>query len=87
MLCLVNKSIGYQVAQCVVVEDKHFHMDVVFSLANFVEQTEKEVVSLCINLYFVVFKGQSHALVLEQLYQCAVSFRDMKIALFGKFEH
>ena len=65
LLRFIDESIGYKVTQCVVVKDKHFHMDMIFCTTNFTQKTGKELVSICEDLYFIIFKGQGHALILE----------------------
>ena len=62
-------------------------MNVMLSLADFVQQTEDEVVAVSINIGLIVFEWQRHTLVGEEFHQCFMGIRQAQIALFGKLQH
>jgi len=87
LLSLVDKDIGKNTSQCIILEDIGVEMYTLLGCADVVEERIEERISIGENIDVVVFKRQRPVLRGKKLYESLVLLGNNKVFLYGEFEH
>ena len=84
---LVDKCIGHQVAQGILLHDIHTDMDMMPGPADVLQQFGEERIAVRHDVDDVVLEGQRQVLVDEEVNHLLMSLRHVQVLLFDEVQH